>query len=177
MSRWHWSRASPITRKGFMGRLPAGSPWTRSYTSTVVLQIIDAPASEGVGVLTLVLVTAGVAAATVGAGRGIRSQFQPLAVDIVGQGLHVGKAAIALDFALGVARGGPGVVDVDVLEAVGGEAELDHGVGGGPHLFVRDHAGPDRATSSSPSAASTPACAARPRWSDFRGRFPAGFSP
>ncbi len=63
-------------------------------------------------------------------------------MDVVGQGLHVGELGVGADFAASVARGGPAVVDVDVLEAVGCQPILDHGVGGGADLGVADLPGP-----------------------------------
>src|SRR5438445_420158 len=67
-------------------------------------------------------------------GRRIDSQFETLAMNVICQGLHVGKFLVSRDVAVGVALFAlPSVVDVDVgipgiLHAVGG-----HGIGDGAH--------------------------------------------
>ena len=53
-----------------------------------------------------------------------------------------GNFSLAADFAVGVAVAFPAVVDVDVLEPVGGQAAADHGVGRGADLGVAHGAGP-----------------------------------
>src|SRR5262249_29690760 len=99
----------------------------------VVFQVINAPCGVGAGILLFVAIAAFVSGAGVGAGRGIDSQFETLAVHIIGQRLHVGKFLVGLDVALRVAHALPGVVNVDVHVAGVFHAALDHGIGHAAH--------------------------------------------
>ena len=74
--------------------------------------------------------------------------LRPLAVDVVGQGLHVRETLVGVDHAPRVARlaaerrvGGarfhrPAIINVHVLVAVIHHAAADHRVGGGAHDLV-----------------------------------------
>ena len=69
----------------------------RAVGAPVVLQEVEAPLGESLRVLFLVLVGADVPAAGQGPGRGVDARLQPLGVDVVGQRLHVGEAAVGVD--------------------------------------------------------------------------------
>ena len=109
----------------------------------VVLQQIDAPFGPGARVDLLVLIAACQPLARSRSRRGVDADLQALAVDVVGEGLHVGELLVRLQHAVRVALPFPAVVDVDELVAVRREAARDHGIRGGPHLRVVDRSAPD----------------------------------
>src|SRR5438046_2919519 len=78
-----------------------------------------------------------------GTGRGVDAQLQPFAVDVVRKRPHVSEPLIRLDLAGGVPPRLPGVVNIDVLVAVGGELAPHHPVRGRAHLRRVHGAGPD----------------------------------
>ena len=106
----------------------------------VVLEEVEAPLDEARRVLRLVLPGPVKARAREGARRRVDARFQPQAMDVAGQRLHVGEAAVGVDHAafvprrdllvriLGPRPAHPRIVDVHVLVAVVREARLDHDV-------------------------------------------------
>src|ERR1700679_376829 len=80
----------------------------------IILEIIDAPGCIGLGILLLVTQTALEAAAGLCPGRGVETELQSLAMNIVGQRLHVGKSCVRLDVAGRIALTLPSIVYVDV---------------------------------------------------------------
>ena len=94
-----------------------------SVAAPVVLEVIDTPGVVGLGVLLLVVDGAQIAAAGEVAGRGVDTELQSVSMEPVAEALHVGELVVGADGAVGVTLGGlPGIVDVDVLIAVVGEA-------------------------------------------------------
>jgi hypothetical protein len=101
--------------------------------AVVVLQIVDPPVGEGLGVDLLVSEAGRQPLAGRGAGRGVDAELESLRVDVVGEGRDPVREVdrIRLESALRVALGRhPAVVDVDVLVAGVGHAGLDDDVGG-----------------------------------------------
>ena len=80
----------------------------------IVLQVIDAPVGVLLGVLFLVAVAPFVFGAGLRSRRRVDTQLQSLAVDVVGQRLHVRELLVRLNHAARVALPLPAVVDVDV---------------------------------------------------------------
>ena len=109
----------------------------------VVFQVIDAPGGVDVGVLLFVLPASGVIAAGFGSGRGIDADFQPLAMDITGEGFHAGKLRVGLNDPGGIAARFPGIIDVDILEPVRGQTGGDQLVGSIADFLRVDYPGPD----------------------------------
>src|SRR6267378_3278273 len=82
-----------------------------------------------------------VSGAGVGTGGRVDANFQPFAVDVIGQSFHVREFLVGGDVAASIAAGFPGVVDVDVdiagvFHAIGG-----HGVGHSANGGVVDASG------------------------------------
>ena len=107
-----------------------------------MLEQVEAPLGPGARVDLLVLVAAGQPLAGARAGRRVDADLQPLAVDVVGERLHVGELLVRLEHAVRVALPFPPVVDVDELVAVRREAARDHRVGGGAHFRVVHRSAP-----------------------------------
>ena len=99
----------------------------------VIFEEVHAPPGEGAGVLPLMSIAAGIAAAGQVAAAGVEAELQPLSMDIIGQVwnavgkfLRVGdQAAFRVAFFQG-----PHIVDDDVFIARVAQAGIDHGVGG-----------------------------------------------
>ena len=120
----------------------------------VVLDVVEAPLRPRLRVLRLVLVAPGVSLlAGPWPRRGINADLESFAVDVVGEGFHVGEFLVRRDLAVRVARAFPGVVDVDVRVALCGEPARYERVRGGADPRIVDHARPTRSTSSSRAAA------------------------
>ena len=90
----------------------------------VVLQIVDAPRGEGVGILGFVPCPSGLARAGGGIGRLVDPELQALAVNVGGQGRDPVRelAGVPLEISAPVAPVHPAVVDVDVLVSDRGHA-------------------------------------------------------
>ena len=114
----------------------------------VVFEEVEAPLDEAGRVLRLVLPGPVEARACEGAWRCVDARLEPVTVDVVGQRLHVGKAAVGVDHPalvprrdllvriLGPRPAHPRIVDVHVVVAVIRHARLDHDVGRLAHQGV-----------------------------------------
>ena len=69
-----------------------------------------------------------IATANLWPGRGVDADLETLGVNVVGQGLHIGKARISDDISVGIAGTGPAFVDNDVFVARCSHSTGDHGV-------------------------------------------------
>ena len=137
-----------------VGSLPARhlgiGPRARRFAvgAPVVLEEVEAPLREAGRVLCLVLPGPVKARARERARRRVDARFQPQAMDVVGQRLHVGEAAVGVDHAafvprrnllvriLGPRPAHPRIVDVHVLVTMIRHARLDHDVGRLAHQGV-----------------------------------------
>ena len=109
-----------------------------AVAAPVVLQVIKAPLGVTPRVQFLVLVAALVAGAGLRPGRGVKADLQALAVDVIGQRLHVGELLVGKHVAVRVPPGFPAVVNVDVGPAVVDQAAGHHRVRRGAHVRLVD---------------------------------------
>src|SRR6185312_6683153 len=97
----------------------------------VVLQIVDPPRREGIGVLGFVALSAGLARARLGRRALVNAQLEALAVNVGGERRDAARElrSVPLKVSTGVTPAHPAVVDVDVLVSDGGHAARNEGVG------------------------------------------------
>src|SRR5208337_3785942 len=108
----------------------------------IVLQIVDAPFCPGFGILFFVAIGGFIAGAGSGAGAGIDAEFEALGMDVIGQGLHIGKFFVREDVAVFIAAGHPGAIDRAALFPGVVDIDIDvSGVGHAANRLVIDAAG------------------------------------
>ena len=105
-------------------------------TAQVVLQVVDTPGSVKLRVLLLMAVRSFVAGAGLGSRRRVDANLEPLGMDIIGQGLHVGKLVVRVQYAVGVALAFPRVVNVHVDVSSVLHPGGDNLVGGSANVLV-----------------------------------------
>src|ERR1700744_5666288 len=116
----------------------AGGLEHRAEAAKVVLEIVDSPRRVGAGILRLMAVTAFKLCAGLWSRRRIDAELQPSCMNVVCKSLHVWKAIVALDGAVGTTLSLPTVVDIDVNVSGVAHAVRDHRVCSSAYVSVGD---------------------------------------